>query len=238
MIHPQLKKVLKIFDRAGIKLEAEEIINLYLLRCACENTCSPSPMHSIIPPIPGAPFTFCGVDFFPLHMLAETWLSHMWEIFSGNAIMQIAIYIYAHAHSAPGEKKLLELCEKEKAESVIIEWFRNLPLHEYHVVFLCQKLRELDGYQKQTNNEGKREENSKPAIEPIMFVAMMMREFPGTTLDFWLNGVSVKDAIAMMRQKNENTNWALSEERAENIEKFLAYIKELTKKYAILRMDN
>jgi len=226
-LHPRLQDTLDAFEASGVTLSAAEVCWLYSLRQPCDH-----PTDGSVPWVMGAPFEYAGVEWYPWHRLAATWFLRYFKLLDGEDHAQITLYLYAHAHSAPGDKSLRDLYGVERVRSVVSEWYDSLPLHDDQMEPLCNRLRELDGESDSIPDTDKR---AKAETEPhadngARFAAVMCKAFPGSTPEYWLTEISAGDARAMLDDMTSE-GFATSENRREAIANYLKAVKWLWRKY-------
>ena len=222
-ISPKLSIALEAFRADGISPTDEEIIWLASLRHKCDRMTDGS-----VPWMIGAPLSFCGIDFYSLHRLAESWWLRCFHLLDGNPRDQVLVYIFAHVHSKPGDITLRGLMNVDIIRDVINDWANDQAMHDEQIDKLCERLSEMDGnaesipdpddaYDKSVDSDGYQDHS-------ISFVSIMCKAFPGISPEFWLSEITVKDARKMLAD-GCSENFADSEERTEAIRNFLKAVK-------------
>lgn len=221
-LSPKLLSVLKAFRAGGVSPTDEEIVWLAMLRNKCDKVSDGSVTWVV-----GAPLSFCGVDWYSLHKLAETWWLRAFALLDGNDSDQVLVYIFAHAHSKPGDVTLRGLMDAESIKSAVREWADNLPIHEEQLDELCDRLTELDGgvdNVPEPSDNGKKKETVQLVDDSCRFSATMCKAFPGVSPEYWLTGIAANDARDMLCDVADD-NFATSSERTDAIKNFLKAVK-------------
>ena len=216
-----------MFREAGIELTAAEIVWLANLRRACDD-----PHDGSVPWVMGAPVEFSGVKFWPLHRLAESWYVRAMQIVGPDDRLQGGVYLYAHAHSAPGDKHLRDLTSYDAIKTAILEWLDTVPLHTNvaQLEALCRRLSVLDG-----DDDAVPDPEPKPRHEPVYdnlprFVSVACRAFSGVSPDFWLTEMPAAAVRSMISDAcGDGDGWATSETRRAAIANWLRAIKWIWK---------
>ena len=222
-LSPRLQDTLAAFAAGGVSLSPDEIVWLATLRRPCDH-----PADGSIPWVMGAPVDYAGVKWYPLHRLAESWWVRANDLLADDQHMQVALYLYAHAFSGTGDKRLLNTMTRAGIRKAVSEWFANLPIQDAQIVPLCDRLRELDG-----------EDDCVPAIDPKpstgeratddlpAFVSIMCKAFPGVSPEYWLTECSASEARGMLDKVSSDDNFATSMQRSNAIRNYLTAVKWL-----------
>ncbi len=83
---PKLAEVLMIFRESDVCPTDEEIVWLAELRRPCGH-----PSDGSVPWVMGAPLSFSGVKWYPMHRLAESWFVRSMAILAGDANVETAL---------------------------------------------------------------------------------------------------------------------------------------------------
>jgi len=223
-LSPPLARALAAFREAGVELTAAEIVWLALLRRPCDH-----PIDGSLPWLIGAPFNYAGVTWYPTHQLAELWFIRVKKLLTESDSPDLAhttAFLFAHAHSAPGDVTVRSLNTLEEIEGRCMEWFNGLPLHVGQVLPLVNRLRELDRNTTSVPDGSDSDHSDEVLTNQSSGVAVMMKAFPGTTPEFWLTEVAACDARAYVHAVGEQSkDFATSEGRRKAIENYLKAIK-------------
>lgn len=221
-LSPKLTSALEAFRAGGVSLTDEEIVWLASLRQKCDKESDGS-----VPWVVGAPLSFCGVEWYSLHKLAETWWLRAFSLLAGNDSDQVAVFMFAHAHSKPGDDTLRGLMDVGSIKDAVRVWSDKLPIHEAQLNELCDRLTELDGGVDTVPDPEDRDKDKDPAPlvdDSCQFSATMCKAFPGVSPEYWLTGISANDARDMLLDVADE-NFATSTDRTEAIKNFLKAIK-------------
>jgi len=220
-IHPRLRAALDAFRAAGVTPTDEEIAWLVTLRHACDN-----PSDGSLGWLMGAPLQFGGADWYPMHRLAECWFLRANKLLGGNQRDQVDAYLFAHAHSEPGDVTLRWLSDAATMRDAVRKWSEGLAIPDAALDGLVDRLRVLDG-----DADSVPDADAPPAHEDATtpdngarFAAMMCKAFPGASPEFWLTGVAASDARDMLSGVSDE-GFAESHERTEAIKNFLKAVK-------------
>ena len=222
-LSPKLLSALDAFRAGGVTPTDAEIVWLASLRRKCDK-----PTDGSVPWVVGAPLSFCGIDWYSLHKLAEGWWLRAFALMDGNPDDQVAVFMFSHAHSKPGDVTLRGIMSAESIRVAVREWSNALPIHEDQLDNLCDRLRELDGdFEHVTDpaDKDKPKEDSPSLVdESGRFAAIMCKAFPGVSPDYWLTGIAASDARDMLSDVSGD-DFATSMERTEAIKNFLKAVK-------------
>jgi len=188
---PRLAETLHAFREAGVEVTAEEIVWLAVLRRPCDN-----PIDGSLPWLIGAPFNYAGIAWYPIHHLAELWFIRAKKLLNGSDApdtAHMAAFLFAHAHSAPGDVTVRTMQTLPEIVARCTEWFDGLPLHVGQILPLINRLRELDRNTSSVS-DGTADMSDQVLASQPAGVAIMMKAFPGTTPEFWLTGCAAADA--------------------------------------------
>jgi hypothetical protein len=218
---PHVELTLAAFAEAGITPTFREAGWLVKLREPCDN-----PESGALPWQCGAPFEYAGVEWYPLHNLASTWMMMM-EVHLKQAKSRVLVYaacfLFAHAHSAVGDGSLRKWWVPAKAQREAVRWFRDLPMHIGQTAGLMDRLRELDSYAPAVPDpNGKAQAAS--GVDMRRAIGVMMKAFPGTSAEFWWTGCSTADATAYMGCQSGGV-FATSPARNAAIENYLKAVR-------------
>ena len=222
-LSPKLAATLDAFRAEGITLSPAEVVWLATLRARCDGK-----GEGGVPWVMGSPLDYAGVQWWPLHRLAEAWWLRANTLLSEVAEDQIAVYLFAHAHSAPGDRSLRMLTNAAAIRKAARTWFRDLPLHDGQVVELCNRLRELDG-----DGDGVPDPDAKPVEtapgrdDTHGFLAVMCKAFPGVPPEYWMSEIPAHDARKILFGASSDGGWATSPERTEAQKNYLKAVKWL-----------
>ena len=219
-LHPKLSATLDAFRAGGVLLSDEEIVWLAALRRPCDH-----PSDGLLPWPVGAPLKYAGVDWYPMHRLAESWMIRSFKLLESTPSDQVYAFMFAHAHSKPGDTTLRELVSTDAMREAVRAWSDSLALHDDQLNTLCDKLRELDGSEDTIPDPDKKADEAKDTPDnSAQFVAMMCRAFPGCTPEYWMVGISAKDARNMITSDSA-PDFVDSFDRTEAIRNYLKAVR-------------
>ena len=218
-LHPKLADALDALRADGICPTDAEIVELARLRRICDN-----PEDGQSPWIMGAALCRYGETFYPWHRMAELWFLRMWASFDGDKESRINAYLYAHAKSAPGDASVSRLMDVEPARKSISAWRDSLPLHDSSVMELIAELQMLDGCTSFVPEPGVTDKPVPIREGSATWAARMCKAFPGVPPDYWMTGISERDAQDMLAGITGG-DWATSERRTAAIGNFLKAIR-------------
>jgi hypothetical protein len=181
---------------------------------------------------PASPVIFAGVKFWPLTMLAMKWFQVWYEAFSDQPEVQGQVYLYAHIHSKPGDVALRELCDMDAVASAVSEWSNALPIREDQLPALQSLLQSMrdDSDVPAPPDPKKRDEPIHEGATPEEQAAALCSMFQGTTPEYWLTGISEKQAQVLAAgmvaaQSGGGGCWANSPERTRRIASYMNAVK-------------
>lgn len=221
-ISPKLADTLEAFRACGVTLTDPELAWLVELRRPCDR-----PDDGAVAWIPGAPLEFCGYRFWPLHRRARSWFLRAYALMDDNRSDQVTAFLFAHAHSAPGDNSLLSDMTAQGIRARLRAWDDALSIPDDAFKPLCDRLRELDG---DTTSDVPDPDARPRESDPIQqdpdaaFAALMCKAFPGATPEYWLSGIAEVDALAMLAPSTE-TSFADSPARNRAIHNYLNAVK-------------
>ena len=219
-LSPKLTSALEAFRAGGVSPTDEEIVWLASLRQKCDKESDGS-----IPWVMGAPVSYGGVDWYSLHRLAESWWLRSFKLLAGNQRDQVLVYIFAHAHSKPGDTTLRGLMGSQQISEAVNKWADDLAIHDAQLDELCDRLSTLDGNTADVPDpDAKPQESSDVVDEAQTFAGIMCKAFPGVSPDYWLTEISANDARTMLCDVAAE-NFAESSQRTEAIKNFLKAVK-------------
>ena len=221
---PHLATALKAFREAGVNPTDEEIVWLAELRRACDH-----PVDGSIPWLIGAPFRYAGVDWYPIHHLAELWFIRAKKLMNTEDVPDIAhtaAFLFAHAHSGVGDVTVQSVLTLPDIVQRCTEWFDCLPLHAGHILPLVNRLRELDRNVSSVPDGPDNDMSDEVLANQPAGVAIMMKAFPGTTPDDWLTRVSAADGRDYVSAVSDGGgNFATGQKRTQAITNWLRAVK-------------
>ncbi len=226
---PKLAATLDAFRAEGIELPASAVVWLARLRDRCDGRGDGG-----VPWVMGAPVVYGGVPFWPLHLLAESWWLRAHDAMVGTPHDGVAVYLYAHAHAAPGDASLRMLMDVGKIRRVTAEWYKALPIHAGQIEELCKRIDALDGNTTAVADPNSKGEGSAPPERrgtTRAFVAILCKAFPGLSPEYWLTGISAHDARGMLAEASSGGEWATSPERTEAQKDYLKAVRWLWLEY-------
>jgi len=220
----RLAEVLRAFRDAGVEPTSEEIVWLADLRRACDKPCDGS-----IPWLCGAPVEWCGVKWYAMHRLAEGWFLRAMALTGDDNHTQTAIYLYAHAFSAPGDRSLINISTIADIEREVMPWYDALPMPDDadQITALCERLTEIDGGVASVPDPDRSETETESEDNSTRFVALACKAFPGVSPDYWLTDMpshAIREMISSM-SATEGDGWATSERRTSAIANWLKAVK-------------
>lgn len=219
-LSPKLLAALDAFRAGGVSPTDEEIVWLAMLRNKCDKVSDGS-----IPWVMGAPVSYGGVDWYSLHRLAESWWLRSFKLLAGNQRDQVLVYIFAHAHSKPGDTTLRGLMGSQQISEAVNAWADDLAIHDDQLDELCDRLGVLDGNSENIPDPAAKPEESSDCVDaPQTFAGIMCKAFPGVSPEYWLTGIAANDARIMLCDASSE-NFAESAQRTEAIQNFLKAVK-------------
>jgi len=225
---PRLAEALIAFRESGVCSTDAEIVWLAELRYACDH-----PRDGSVPWLMGAPLSFSGIQWYPMHRLAESWFVRAMTLLDGDERLQTAAYLYAHAVSAPGDRSAQGLTSERDIRVNLDEWYESLPIHEDadQMAALCDSLRRLDGDVDMVPDIEERE--SEPVEDnPQRFVTTICQAFPGIPPSYWLTELPAHEVRAMIAAVSEGSgDWATSAARTTAIGNWLKAVKWVWKNH-------
>ena len=226
---PRLAEVLRIFRESDVQPTNEEIVWLADLRRACD-----IPHDGSVPWLMGAPLSFSGVKWWPLHRLAESWFVRSMKLLEGDESMQTAVYLYAHAVSGPGDRSLQGLTSEADIRTVLQDWYDSLPVHDNaeQLEALCDALRRLDGDADIVPDPDRETVREDPQDDLPAFVTTICQAFPGVPPSYWLTELPAHEVRAMIAKVSVGSDdWATSPKRTAAIENWLKAVKWVWKNH-------
>jgi len=221
---PKLQETLDALRAAGIEPTAEELVGLAVLRQPCD-----SPRDGSISWVIGAPITFGGVDWYPMHRLAESWWMRAHRLLDGNDLLQMAAFLYAHAKSAPGDVSIRDHMTLADIETELAGWLNSLACHDEAMGSLCERLRLLDGNTDEIVPDLKKETDDKKeeTVDHVeIFLVAMQRAFPGVPPSFWMTELPANEERKMLAQVSaDGLSFAESPGRRSAIANYLRAVK-------------
>tara|TARA_R110000782_G_scaffold56746_1_gene118852 strand:+ start:1759 stop:2457 length:699 start_codon:yes stop_codon:yes gene_type:complete len=219
-LSPKLTSALEAFRAGGVSPTDEEIVWLASLRQKCDKESDGS-----VPWVMGAPVSYGGVDWYSLHRLAESWWLRSFKLLAGNQRDQVLVYIFAHAHSKPGDTTLRGLMGSQQISETVNAWAYDLAIHDDQLDELCDRLSVLDGNDENIPDPAAKPEESSDCVDGQQtFAGIMCKAFPGVSPEYWLTGIAANDARDMLCDV-ANDNFATSSERTDAIKNFLKAVK-------------
>jgi hypothetical protein len=227
-IHPKLKQALLAFEEAGIKLSAEEIAWLAVLRHKCDEEENSEWIED-------APLVVNDVKFYPLHRLAMRWLLHIYPQMK-LPHLQVACYLFAHIHSAPGDETLRNLFQYSNALKAICDWYASASFTNEQMLQIVQRLRVIDCDVEvipdpDAKNFG---ETSDVPHATHRITYLLCSCYPGVPPDFWDTRISEKRAMELLRValNKKDDEFATSQKRKIAIENWLKALRWIWKLHA------
>ena len=226
---PRVAEVLDALSASGITPTAAEIVWLAKLREPCDR-----PTGGGIPPLSGAPLQYGGVTFWPMHRLAETWFLRAYKLLDGVNADQVAAFLYAHAHSAPGDASLRMVVTLDAIRTALREWMDGVAIHNEELPEICDELRRINRQRDTVPDVDQRPTDDDDSIGDVpQFVAAMCKVFPGVSPDYWMTGIAGCDARDMMQSAvSGGCNFATSADRTEAQRNFLRAVKWVWRNHA------
>lgn len=223
-LSPRLAETLDAFCQSGITPTHAEIVWLADLRRACDR-----PHDGSVPWVMGAPVRFSGIDFYPMHRLAESWFMRAMAL-TDDPRLQTAIYFYAHAHSAPGDRTLQGVMTADDITSRVASWYDEQPIHNNieQLTELASRLSEIDGDSNSVPDPSavKRDDGHASTDDLPQFVALACRAFPGILPSFWMTDLPAHEIRSMIASVSTGGDaWATSHHRTAAIANYLKAVK-------------
>jgi len=216
-IAPHLTATLAALRADGIEPSDAEVVWLARLRWVCDH-----PEDGSIPWVSGAPVQYGGVDFWPLHHLAEVWWMRAHKLLAGKETAQLAAYLFAHACSGVGDVSLRRITSSADIERAAVEWFDSLPIHEREIDPLMFRIMEIDGDRQTVPAPCKKANDDQDnGGDGTTFVAIMSKAFPGMSSEYWLTGVAASSARKMLIEQASKSTWANSPTFHSAVESYL-----------------
>jgi hypothetical protein len=222
-LSPYVAATLEALRADGIEPTDAEIAWLATLRVGCD-TQDDSGVQWLL----GAPVKYGGEVFWPMHMLAEAWFlaMHNWlQSRRSRDVDYAAVFLFAHAKSATGDKALREPLDREEWLSVARKWLDNAAIHDGQVGELCKALRALHGGGSTVPEPDESRRKDAGPVTPHAGIAILCKTFPGTTPDYWLTDCAAEDARAYAAAVNADASFATSRKRKAAIEDYLRAVR-------------
>jgi hypothetical protein len=222
-IHPWAQDDLKRLRASGITPDDNEVA--WLARLAARAHETPGRESDVDRT---SPMVFAGVKFWPLTLKAESWFARWYSAFDGNPKVCVAIQLYAHAHSKPGDATLDDLGDPNRIADTVCDWFERLPIREDQ---LLELQRRIIGMTADSESVPKFCGATDARVVPSTIedrIAALCSLFEGTTPEYWRSDVSAASAYAMAAAKQARENgdaWANSPERTRRIADYLNAVK-------------
>jgi hypothetical protein len=226
---PKVAAALASLREAGAVVTDAEVAWLVRLRDACDR-----PHDGSIPWLPGAPVQYAGDTFWPWHRLAKLWYKRIFGALSFDDPLYTIAYLFAHTRSAPGDVSLRMLTAFPDAARAVSDWWDASALHDEQVNALVDRIMALDGADpEQAAAERAAEKPSKASIRTATdqdiharVVARLMRQFPGTTAEYWTT--SIDDGTAnRIERAGDSLHGTSTAERDAAVGRFLAAVKSI-----------
>ncbi len=182
-----------------------------------------------------APVKFCGAVFYPAHLLARYWVAEWMDVFEGDKLIQDGIYLLAHVHSKPGDRRLTELTNADEVAEVVKAWLRKQEFGECDMERIAAALYRMDhGESDPIPHPDEVKEESKHYVTLEERVAGLCDLFPCTTPLFWQSEISGIEAerlaSAMIAQTGDSGAWANSSLRTRRIASYMNAVKWITQR--------
>lgn len=226
----KLADSLDLIRSCGVDPTDAEIVWLAELRRRCDNPPGRETVQSC-----SAPIEFCGVKFWPLHLMAEAWFSDWFRAFEDEDLIQCGVYLYAHAQSEPGNKTLRDVASFDQVRRVVLDWLASTPIHKPDfgaIMDACYRMDNGDELTVDNPDLPKAAEQSIPQTVEEK-AANLCRMFEGTTPSYWLTEVSRSEATRMAAAvsiEGGSTEWHKSPLRAKRIASYLAAVKIIARR--------
>ena len=216
-------------EAAGIVLTQAEVVWLAELEKACRTP----PGREIIS-CRAAPLHFAGVTFWPFHNRARYWFAEWSDVFEGDKELHAGLYFFAHVHSKPGDKTVIELSSADVVESAVRDWLRNQDFSLQDYQRIADKLYEMDHPDADNVPPPK---TAAPDDEPRTCqtiesrCAVLCDMFQGTTPEYWMTEVSAVEAqfmaaaVASTQDVSGSSTWATSPERVQRMANYMNAVK-------------
>lgn len=222
-LHPKLRRTLEAFDADGIEITPDQFAWLVTLRNKCDDPSAGAPALVV-----GSPLSVSGVDFYPMHRLADLWWLRINAAFEGRQGAQIFAFLFAHVRSAPGDTTLRGLMAPHAAMEAVEMWASDVPIHDSELTRICDIVASLDGDDESIPDPSapEQEDDVVPQDSGARFAAIMCGAFPGCSPEFWLTGISSRDAIDMLDEGN-GESFATGSHRTTAIANYLKAVKHV-----------
>ena len=226
-LHQWVRDDVARLTRAGVPPTLAEVVWLADL---CRAAHTPPGRESYQDP--AAPLRFAGVEFWPLHMLAQGWFVRWFAAFEGQPEIQTGVYLFAHTRSRPGDASLRELGDMDAVADAVAGWMRDLPIPEADLPDLAERLRRMsasDDVPPVPKGGAEIDQADAAGATPEERAAMLCGVFQGTSPEYWLTGCSERQAVTMAAAKVAGENgggcWANSPERTRRIASYMNAVK-------------
>lgn len=180
-----------------------------------------------------SPLKVCGTTLYPFHLRARYWFATWRDVFEGDALMQDGLYQFAHAHSKPGDKSLVDLATADEVSDAVKVWLRTREYDSLHFPAINAALFAMD-------QDGEEEVPAvKERAEAPVFVTLEERVanlcdlFPGTTPDYWMYDLSAVEAMKLAAAKcaaDGDGVWATSALRTRRIASYMNAVQWIAKR--------
>jgi hypothetical protein len=180
-----------------------------------------------------SPLVFAGAKFWPLTLKAEAWFARWYEAFDGSPHLVVALHLFAHHHSKPGDRTLDDLGDPQSVSQAALDWYSELPFALSQIPDLQQRLMDMTGDVEGVPRCGGKDVHAEHGSSIEAKLAALCALFEGTTPDYWLHDVSASKAYAMaaaMQARENGDEWAQSPERSRRIADYLNAIKWIARR--------
>lgn len=182
---------------------------------------------------PASPVVFSGLEFWPLTMLAQRWFVTWFEAFADQQDIQVGVYVFAHLHSKPGDLTLRQLSTLDTVAATVSAYLDTMPVRADQLPALQAA---LAGFYPEAPDvpdppvPGRdAQAEDVQASTPEERAGSLCALFAGTTPDFWLTGISERQAMMVAAGKvaaeSADGVWANSPLRTRRIASYMNAIK-------------
>ena len=230
-IHPWAARDLAKLRESGIKPTDDDVVWLASLAALAHRAPGRDPYIDTT-----SPLLFCGGKYWPMTIRAQHWFVRWYGAFEGYPRVRVGVYLFAHAHSRPGDKTLHELGDMAAVEAAVADWMSGLSIREDQLPDLQAALAAMapsdDTVDPPKETTGQPEEETIPtSLEER--VASLCAAFEGTTPGYWMDEIGAVQAEELVAAKVAAENggvWANSPLRTRRIASYKNAVKHVAKK--------
>jgi hypothetical protein len=227
----KLSDSLDLIRSCGVEPTDAEIVWLAELRRRCDTPPGRESVSSC-----SSPVDVYGVRLWPLHLMAEAWFVDWFEAFEDDDLLRSGVYLFAHVHSKPGDRTLMEYGGYDAVKARVTEWLVSLPVPQRDLPKIMEACYALDaGNEIEVENPDKAKQADPIPRSIEERAAELCKAFPGTTPSYWLADVSKVEIMRMAvvcSADGATGEWAKSPLRIRRIASYLSAVKIISRRGA------